>query len=71
LLEFLKVHPFWAIFIIVFTVLPIMGAVTHVVLKALGRKGLDNTPARPESEERRKDESGSSDGDHLPLDEEK
>lgn len=44
LFQFLKEHPFWAIFIIVFMVLPMIGAVLHIVLKALGRKGIDNSP---------------------------
>ncbi len=44
LLRFLKEQPFWAIFIAVFMVLPMIGAVLHIVLKALGRKGIDNSP---------------------------
>ncbi len=44
LLQFLKEQPFWAIFIAVFMVLPMIGAVLHIVLKALGRKGIDNSP---------------------------
>ena len=44
LFQFLEKHPFWAIFIIVFMVLPMIGAVLHIVLKALGRKGIDNSP---------------------------
>ena len=41
LLEFLKSHPFWAIFLIIFAILPIGGAIVHIVLKAFGRRGLD------------------------------
>lgn len=44
LLQFLKEQPFWAIFIGVFMVLPMIGAVLHIVLKALGKKGIDNSP---------------------------
>ncbi len=44
ILQFLKEQPFWAIFIAVFMVLPMIGAVLHIVLKALGRKGIDNSP---------------------------
>ena len=43
LLHFLKDYPFWAIIIIVLMVLPVIGAILHVVLKALGRKGIDGT----------------------------
>jgi hypothetical protein len=43
LLDFFKKNPFWAIFIIVFTILPIVGAVVHILLKAFGRRGLDTT----------------------------
>ena len=42
--KFLGEHPFWAIFIAVFMILPMIGAVVHIVLKALGRKGIDNSP---------------------------
>lgn len=44
LLQFLKEQTFWAIFIALFMVLPMIGAVLHIVLKALGRKGIDNSP---------------------------
>lgn len=43
-MKFLGDHPFWAIFIAVFMILPMIGAVIHIVLKALGRKGIDNSP---------------------------
>jgi hypothetical protein len=43
LLQFWKSHPFWTIFIIIFAILPIGGAIVHIILKAFGRKGLDNT----------------------------
>lgn len=41
---FFDQHPFWAIVIVVFMILPMIGAVLHIVLKALGRKGVDNSP---------------------------
>jgi hypothetical protein len=43
LMEFFRSHPFWAILIIVLVVLPILGAVAHIVQKAMGRRGIDNT----------------------------
>ena len=42
--KFLSDHPFWAVFIAVFMILPMIGAIIHIVLKALGRKGIDNSP---------------------------
>jgi hypothetical protein len=42
--KFFNQHPFLAIFIAVFMILPMIGAVIHIVLKALGRKGIDNSP---------------------------
>ena len=67
LLQFFKEQPFWAIFIAVFMIIPMMGAVLHIVLKALGRKGIDNSattaipPAPPgsnsESDKRKYDKS--------------
>jgi hypothetical protein len=60
--DFFKKHPFWAIFIIVFMVLPIIGAVMHIVLKALGKKGIDNTSPEAESTPLlEKNEKGTSD----------
>lgn len=44
LFQFFREQPFWAVFIAVFMVLPMIGAVLHIVLKALGRKGIDNSP---------------------------
>jgi len=43
LVKFLEEHPFWAAFLFVFMVLPMIGAVVHIILKALGQKGIDNT----------------------------
>jgi len=43
-LQFFSDHPVWAIFIFVFMVLPMIGAVLHIVLKALGGRGVDNSP---------------------------
>ena len=48
LIEFFKSHPFWASLIIILMVLPIIGAVIHIILKALGRRGLDNAPIESE-----------------------
>ncbi len=48
LMDFLKTNPFWAVFIIVFMILPIVGAVIHILLKAFGHRGLDNTPSIPD-----------------------
>lgn len=42
--KFLGEHPFWAVFIAVFMILPMIGAVIHIILKALGRRGIDNSP---------------------------
>ncbi len=44
LFQFFREHPFWAVFIAVFMILPMIGAVLHIVLKALGRKGIDDSP---------------------------
>lgn len=43
-LQFFNDHPVWAILIFVFMVLPMIGAVLHIVLKALGGRGIDNSP---------------------------
>ena len=42
--RFLTEHPFWAVFIAVFMILPMIGAVIHIILKALGKRGIDNSP---------------------------
>ncbi len=42
--QFFNEHPFLAIFIAVFMILPMIGAVIHIILKALGKKGIDNSP---------------------------
>ena len=67
LFQFFREQPFWAIFIAVFMILPMIGAILHVVLKALGRKGIDNSPpaaipsapsgSNDESDKRKHDES--------------
>lgn len=44
LTEFFKIHPVLTVIIIVFMVLPMIGAVSHVILKAFGKKGIDNSP---------------------------
>jgi len=43
-LQFFSDHPFLGIFIAVFMILPMIGAVVHIILKALGRRGIDNSP---------------------------
>jgi hypothetical protein len=50
LLKFVKTHPFWAALVIIFMVLPMVGAILHIVLKAFGRRGIDNLPTIPEDE---------------------
>jgi hypothetical protein len=49
LVDFLKSHPFWAILIIAFMILPIVGAVLHILLKAFSGRGIDNEPNLPDS----------------------
>jgi hypothetical protein len=66
LLSFLKDHPFWAVCIIVFAVLPMVGAVLHIVLKGLGRRGIDNTTSMPLTPP--DDNSGEAYKTQLPLD---
>jgi len=44
LIDFFGAHPFWAAVIIVLMVLPMAGAVFHIVMKALGRRGIDGSP---------------------------
>jgi hypothetical protein len=68
LVNFFKAHPFWAILIIIFMILPIIGAVGHIILKALGRKGIDNTPPANESPDVDKDDDISANEDQTPLD---
>jgi len=41
--QFFVEHPVLAVILVVFMILPMMGAVLHIVLKALGRKGIDNS----------------------------
>jgi hypothetical protein len=48
LLLFFKAHPILAALIIVFVLLPIIGAVVHILLKAFGRRGIDNSPTLSE-----------------------
>ena len=71
LVSFFQAHPFWAIFIIVFMVLPIIGAVVHIILKAMGRKGLDNTPPAGEPPDVTEDDDISNHENHTPLDSKK
>ncbi len=44
LLNFAKEQPFWAVVIVVFMLFPIIGAVFHIIMKALGGRGIDNSP---------------------------
>lgn len=67
LVNFFKAHPFWAIFIILFMILPIIGAVVHIILKALGRKGINNTPPAGGPADVDKDDDISEHEDHNPL----
>jgi hypothetical protein len=71
LLSFFNSHPFWAVFIIVFMVLPIIGAVAHIVLKAMGRRGIDNTTPQSESFDSIKDNDLSDYTDNHPPDSKK
>lgn len=48
LIDFFQKNPFWAILIIIFMILPIAGAIMHIVLKTFGRRGIDNAPDQPE-----------------------
>ena len=41
--KFLGEHTVWAVFLFIFMILPIFGAIVHVIMKALGQKGIDNT----------------------------
>ena len=43
IIQFFKNHPYWAVFLTIFMVLPMLGAVVHVILKALGHGGVDGT----------------------------
>jgi|GEM_PF-2326856 len=43
-IKFFNDYPFLAVFIAVFMILPMIGAVIHIILKALGRRGIDNSP---------------------------
>ena len=71
LVSFFKIHPFWAIFIILFMALPIVGAVVHIILKALGRKGIDFAPPSDEPPDVTKDDDEEDHEDHTPKDEKK
>jgi hypothetical protein len=51
LLQFFKTNPFWAAIIIIFAILPIIGAVVHIILKALGRRGIDSLLSNSETTE--------------------
>jgi hypothetical protein len=68
LIDFFKSNPVWGILIIILTVLPIVGAVVHILLKAFGRRGLDNTlPELPEED----DETNGSPGEDKDSDKDK
>ncbi len=66
LIKFFQKYPFWAILIIIFMILPMIGAVVHIILKAMGKKGIDNTPLDETSEPDEEDHS-----DHQSLDSKK
>ncbi|MEE9552716.1 MAG: hypothetical protein V3W18_00350 [candidate division Zixibacteria bacterium] len=44
LTNFFSEHTFWAVVIMIFMLLPIIGAVFHILIKALGGRGIDNSP---------------------------
>jgi hypothetical protein len=58
LMNFLKSNPFWAVIIIIFMILPIIGAIVHILLKAFGRRGIDNSPTLPEKPEEYEPDDG-------------
>jgi ABC-type uncharacterized transport system permease subunit len=69
LLKFLESHPFWAVFVIIFMILPIMGAVVHIILKAFGHRGLDNMSSFSQAPPAGTRPNGGPDkDDNLPLD---
>jgi hypothetical protein len=45
LFGFLKSHPLWAVLIILFAVLPIIGLILPLFRKAFGRHGYEQTPS--------------------------
>lgn len=55
LIEFFRTHPFWAGFIILFAILPIAGLVAQIILRAMGKRGIDNTSDIPD--DNKQDES--------------
>lgn len=62
-------HPFWALLIIVLMVLPMVGAVAHILLKAFGRRGIDNTTSFPPTPNPERGENGGPKNEkNLPLD---
>ena len=59
--NFLAEHPFWAVFIAIFMILPMIGAIIHIILKAMGKRGIDNSPPAdfdiPDTEENQKSQN--------------
>lgn len=45
LFGFLKSHPLWAVLIILFAILPIIGLILPLFRKAFGRRGFEQTPS--------------------------
>jgi hypothetical protein len=67
---FFKEHPLWAVLIAALMILPMIGAVLHIVLKALGRKGIDGSPPShlPPADVPESGENNSGDGDQAQRD---
>jgi len=45
LFGFLKKHPLWAVLLILFAILPIIGLILPLFRKAFGRHGVEQTPS--------------------------
>jgi hypothetical protein len=71
LMGFVKIHPFWAILIIVLVVLPMLGAVAHIVQKAMGRRGIDNTQSKYDEETGNESDETPDKKDQAPTDSDK
>lgn len=69
LLSFLKSHPFWAVFIVIFAVLPIVGLILPIFRKFIGRRGLEQTPSAFEFHQEDHIESGLENTDKNATDE--
>jgi hypothetical protein len=45
LFGFLKSHPLWAVLIILFAILPVIGLILPLFRKAFGRRGVEQSPS--------------------------